>query len=249
MTGEERTMTAPFAGAFARTLQWFPDSRSVLVTDTVARRKRFRQINVESGDAQVLFEGPWEVWGGAALSADGKALFYSIREQSAAPGMATLHLMKRRLETGEEAELYRAKSSGSAFYGLTVSSDGSQLAFFGNSADDKGALMVMPTDGGTPHEIYRAPVSLLGAMGQGAMSWTRDGHHLVVTARCGPGEGQYLCAISREGGELKPLGRSMSEIPSRMISADGRRIAFTAKTFKEELWVIRNLLSEPAKAP
>jgi hypothetical protein len=82
----------------------------------------------------------------------------------------------------------------------------------------------------------------------GAMVWTKDSRHLIVTGKCGPGDGDQLCAISTEGGELKPLGLNMQEISTRMISADGRRIAFTGATRKQELWVIRNLLSEPAKA-
>ena len=40
----------------------------------------------------------------------------------------------------------------------------------------------------------------------------------------------------------------MLEIATRMISADGRRLAFTNETRSPELWVIRNLLTEPARA-
>jgi hypothetical protein len=38
----------------------------------------------------------------------------------------------------------------------------------------------------------------------------------------------------------------MQEISTRMLSADGRRIAFTGSTSKQELWVIRNLLPPPS---
>jgi Tol biopolymer transport system component len=83
-----------------------------------------------------------------------------------------------------------------------------------------------------------------------AMSWTKDSRHLILTAstpRAADDEReQQIYALPVDGGELKPLGLSMERTASRMVSADGQRIAFTAETRKQELWVIRNLLSEPA---
>jgi hypothetical protein len=79
------------------------------------------------------------------------------------------------------------------------------------------------------------------------MIWTKDGKHLIVTATCGPG-GAQLCAIPAEGGSLRPLGLGMLEITTRMISSDGRRLAFTHETRSPELWVIRNLLTATTTA-
>jgi hypothetical protein len=155
--------------------------------------------------------------------------------------------VKRHLETGQETELHRVPCDCVGFFGLTVSPDGSRLAFAVNVAD-KRALMIMPADGGTPREIYRSGSDYGFIFPQGAMTWANDGRHLIVTAKCGPGEDHRLCAIPTEGGELKPLGLRMQGIPTRMLSPDGRRVAFTGATRKQELWVIRNLLSELAGA-
>jgi Tol biopolymer transport system component len=106
--------------------------------------------------------------------------------------------------------------------------------------------MLMPADGGTPREIYRSSQSNLSHVG--AMSWMPGGRHLMVTGKCGPGVEERLCALPSEGGDLRSVGQSMQEISSPMISADGRRIAFTSTTQKQELWVIRNLLAEPTRA-
>lgn len=105
--------------------------------------------------------------------------------------------------------------------------------------------MVMPADGGSPREIFRTSVYDLSH--DGAMIWTKDGKHLIVTAKCGPA-GSQLCAIPAQGGTLRPLGVGMLEITTRMISSDGRRLAFTHETRSPELWVIRNLLRGPDKA-
>jgi hypothetical protein len=104
--------------------------------------------------------------------------------------------------------------------------------------------MVMPANGGSPREIYRTTRDDLSH--NGAMIWTKEGKHLIVTARCGPG-GHQLCAIPDEGGTLRPLGLGMLQITTRMISSDGRRLVLTHETRTPELWVIRNLLTETAK--
>jgi Tol biopolymer transport system component len=138
-----------------------------------------------------------------------------------------------------------------ALFGLTASPDGTMLAFAPNTMPEGGqpqqrVLMIMPTSGGRPREVLRSSRLTIA----NAMSWTKDSRHLILTARA-PGaaddEGQHqVYALPVEGGELKPLGLSMERIASRMVSADGQHIAFTAETRKQELWVIRNLLSEPA---
>ena len=242
--GDERTVAAAAVVSYGRLL-WFPDSRSVIVLDRANNRPRFRAIDVETSAARTLFEAPFEIWNTAALSPDGKALFYASAEllgSRSGPGdLKSLRLVRRRLDTGDETELHRTQSTGVGLFGLTVSSDGLKLAFSANVADRKRALMVMPADGGSPREIYRTTGSDLSH--NGAMIWTKDGKHLIVTARCGPG-GPQLCAVPAEGGALRPLGLGMLEITTRMISSDGRRLALTHETRSPELWVIRNLLTE-----
>ena len=246
-TGEERALDP--RGGYGRLL-WFPDSRSLLVQARgEGGRSTFRKIGLDPSDTRPLFETAQLIWNTAALSPDGKAVFYTVAEiigDRSGPGdLKRLRLVKRRLDTGEETVLHRTESVGFGFFGLTVSSDGSRLAFQLNVAGRKRALMILPADGGTPREIYRLGVD--GLSHNGAMSWTLDGRHLIVTGKCGPGGKEQLCAIATDGGELRPLGLAMQEISSRMISADGRRIAFTGATRKNELWVIRNLLPEPAR--
>ena len=149
--------------------------------------------------------------------------------------------------------MHRMESTGLGFFGLTISSEGSKLAFSVNVTDPNGnasgaqstrSLFVMPANGGAPHEIHRMRISDLSH--NGGMIWTKDGAHLIMTANCGPG-GQQLCAIPAEGGTLRPLGLGISEITTRMISSDGRRLAFTQETRNPELWVIRNLLADTAQ--
>jgi Tol biopolymer transport system component len=198
---------------------------------------------VASGAASTIFEGPMTVWI-AALSADGKTLFYSVKE-----GGDTLILMRRDIETGTQVELFRRpdppQGDGTGLFGLTASPDGKWLAFSVNTTGYRRTLMVISTDGGQPREVLHS-TGFQSILPQGAMSWTSDSRHIVYTGRCEPGGDssvQHLCAIPVEGGTPRSVGIRMQAIPSRMISADGRFVAFTGRTIHRELWAIRNLLA------
>ncbi len=244
-SGEERVLTTlqPGGSAGGRRLAWFPDGLALLVEDSVAGRRRFRRVDVASGAATTIFEGPATVWIGA-LSADGKSLFYSVKE-----GGDTLILMRRDIETGAQVELFRRtdppQGDGTGLFGLTASPDGQSLAFAVNTTGYGRTLMVMSTDGGHSRELLHSS-NTQSVIPQGAMTWTSDSRHIVYSGRCEPGMDngeQQLCAIPVAGGTPQPLAIRMQAIPARMISADGRFVAFTGRTIHRELWAIRNLLA------
>jgi hypothetical protein len=89
--------------------------------------------------------------------------------------------------------------------------------------------------------IFRSAIDAVSHVG--AMIWTPDNQHIILSGSCGPGGSQQLCAPSRTGGQLRLIGMNVQSISSRMISRDGRRIAFTGGTSDPpQLWVIRGLL-------
>lgn len=252
---EERTLVNFQRPYGANTLHWFPDGNALLLTDRVERRKRFRKIDVRTGDSTTLFEGPWELWTGA-LSPDGKTLFYSVKDEQ---GIGN-RLVKRHLDSGTEEEIYRTPplaAEGTGLFGLSVSPSGDRVAFTRNV--DEGCpgatqptlcrlLMIVPTDGGAPRELLRSPLLFF----QGPIGWTADGRHLVVTrviaspyASDAP---QHLYAIAADTGEMKPLGLALPQITSRIVSADGRRIAITQESSRNEIRVLRNILPASGSA-
>lgn len=93
-----------------------------------------------------------------------------------------VRLMKRNLDTAEELELYRAESLGVGFFGLSVSPDGSRLAFMVKEKVPQRVLLTLSTEGGTPHELYcgdfNNPLPFANA-------WTPDSRHLLIHARDG----------------------------------------------------------------
>jgi len=79
---------------------------------------------------------------------------------------------------------------------------------------------------------------------QGPIGWTSDGRHLIVSLSDSIGRAEHLYAIAADTAEMKPLGLEMpnTNITSRIVSTDGRRIAVTRETSKNEIRALRNIL-------
>ncbi len=245
-SGEERVLPRRFEqelAGYTTGPNWFPDSRSVLVPDLVNHgRAVFRRTDVYTAEEQEVFERAYpDTHTGVRLSPDGRTLYFGYRVASD----ETLHLMKRNLETGQEMELYRVKSSGVGFFGLAVSPDGARLAFSVNSEPGKNyrELMTLSTQGGEPRVLYRDTMRDLSPV---AVTWTRDGSQILIAALTDDGRNQRarLWAVPATGGERRPLDISSWGVASPSFSPDGRRLAIHFRQFKRELWGIDNLLSE-----
>jgi Tol biopolymer transport system component len=247
-SGEERTLPVKIeAGAAGnRGANWFPDSRSLLVADTVKDRTLFRRIDIETAQEKVVFEGPYpSTFPVVRLSPDGKTLYYVRRDERE----KTNYLIKRNLETGQEVELYRAKTAGIGFFGLAVSPDGARLAFsaYAKPGETGSELMTLSTEGGAPNILYRGLFrDLVPSVG----GWTTDGRYVLVGAAEPAGEALLpdspvrLWAIPADGGERRRLDITLPGLEGLSVSPDGRHLAFAAFQTKGEVWVIQNLLSE-----
>ena len=245
-TGEEREVpkrSSPSAGS--RELLWFPDGRSLLVNDSQNNNVAFRRIDLQTGEGKpVVVEGTDRTWihWQAALSHDGKTLFYSLVGKAGA-GAGPLRILRREIESGEERELYRKDAPGSGLFSLSLSPDDRQVAFvtFRWEESVKGnttPLMVVPAEGGSARELCPKVNTI------GGTAWTKDGRHILV-----PGSDsehpQQLLSVPIAGGQPQPTGVSMAELSSPSIHPDGRRIAFAGGQSQQSVWAIKNLLAEP----
>jgi Tol biopolymer transport system component len=239
-TGEEReVLPVPAAAfnqsfAFPNVLKWFPDGRSLLATDFTNNRKLiFRQIDVKTGQVTVLLDlsDSGKVVYAPNLSSDGKTLFY------VESGADVYRLMRRNLENGDEKELFQMTSSSRSIDDLELSKDGRQLAFVLNDWEQKAeSLMIIPAEGGSPRELYRSKTSITH------INWTSDNRHVMMEYYPESGE-KRVWSISIEGGEPQP---SPFATGLSAVHPDGRRIAFCSiKGGNDEVWVLRNLLSQP----
>jgi Tol biopolymer transport system component len=243
--GAERTLPTKIMDGFWVTgfgPRWFPDSQSLMVPDADSGQQfMFRRVDVQTGRESELFAHPWgaSIYPLAALSPDGKLLYYTASEAGPNPDLHILLLLRRDLETRQETELYRATSPGVGLFGLCLSPEGGQLAFMTQVGANQRTLTTLPTAGGPPRELYRGDSNHpLPA----AAVWTRDGKYVLAVSLEDGSNQQRLWAFPSDGGEPRKLDLTMSAIRSMQLSPDGRRLAFTGTQARPGVWTIKNLL-------
>jgi WD40 repeat protein len=251
-TREEREVV--LAPAFStRTIyraQWFPDGRSLLVSDYAIGRV-LRQIDVQTGQVRTFLDLSGSLLNdnsdlerhlfAPALSRDGKALYYL----QVSPKFESMRLMRRSTESGEESAVRQSKGR-LAMLGVSPSPDGRHLAFVQATLDREtenlknASLMIMPADGGEPRELLQTTISYF------EVKWVGDRHLLMVRegSKSGPPE---LWSVPIDGGEPQPSGLAVPGLYEMAVHPDGNRIAFCKTSGPvEEVWAIKNLLSTPA---
>ena len=255
-TGEEREI-APvpaFSSGYPKTLIWLPDGRSFLADD-FGKELFFHQIDVQTGQTKVFAilsgtDGKYY----PVLSPDGTTLFY-VQYSPYVKGVPRLcRVVRRDMANREVRDVYRTEEDVE-LDAPTLSPDGRQLAFAisdWNREPNTFSLMIMPAEGGAARELLRSKRYI------GALTWTRDGRHVLMMRKSESGPDQQwgpyqLWSVPVGGGEpqlsglAKPGGFGVwAEVA---LKPGGRRIAFSSQSGpNEEIWVIRNLLSTP-KAP
>ena len=227
-TGQERELPE----APGRVVGWFPDGQSLLVGPP------FRRVRVDTGQSQPvpgLERANLGSFGTAiGLSHDGKTLYYAVSDFDAAKntGPNTERLIRRRLETGEEQELYRAQSV--ELHSFRVSPD-DRLVAFGERGATATVLKVVPADGGIAREVY--------ARSAWGVDWSRDGRSLI--ARGSANGAVQLVVVPLDGSPVRQTGLRLSV--HLALAPDGRRLAFALGEDISEVFAVRNLLTE-AKA-
>lgn len=250
-TGEERQLRLDGLirhGGHGFEPRWSPDGRFILVdgrerdyAGPLMDSDGLYRIDIQTGSVTPLVQTTADVNGieSPVWSPDGRAIF----ERRPPPRIVT-----RDFETGEEKELYRVVPPAEVHHwptsNLAVSPNGLRLAFVWTDAKAVGktlALMVLPAAGGEPRELLRVqdPEAI------SAPAWTPDSRHIMY-ARTVYGEKRTfeLWRISAEGGEPQNLGLAMEGLEPFGLSVhpDGKRVAFTAGTSREEVWVLKDFL-------
>ncbi len=260
-TGEERRLRLDGLirhGGHGFDPRWSPDGRFILAD---ARERDYAGplmdsqglygIDVQTGSVTPLVQTTAAIAGidSPAWSPDGRVIF-----ERRPPLGDRSRIVTRDLETGKERELYRAVPPAQVHHwptsNLAVSPDGQQLAFVWTDAKNverATALMVLPTAGGEPRELLRAqdPAWI------GVTAWPPDSRHIIYARSVYVEKPTFeLWRISADGGEPQKLGLVMEGLEpyGLTIHPDGKRIAFTAGTGREEVWVLKNFLPG-AKAP
>lgn len=235
-TGQERQLDAKLRGF--RLLRWCPDGRSILVTDFDFFQQKLQdtvyKIDVLTSERTVLLRTKTSNILHAALSPDGKTLFYSDCDRPTGPTMS--RLMVRDLQTGREEQLVRVVYGTAPYCRWDLSPDGKQLAFVLQSKAGR-SLNTVSTTGGKPNEL------LHNKFAKGFLrlrvAWTPDGQNILFM------RGNALWRIPAEGGEPRKLWtweKKPLSIDDIRVHPDGQNVALGVTEPRNEVWVMENFL-------
>jgi Tol biopolymer transport system component len=243
-TGEERDVPTRLVQEVLAPVRWFPDGKSVLVSAYESPKRdqvAFYRVDAQTGDHRLVRSSPGPGPAGAALSPDGKTLFFFTGGEQKLWG----GVISRDIETGEEREITRVPFMGpdSGWTETAVSPDGRYLAFRRPVDESWTALMLVPAMGGELRELYRYRLQSEPEI-YGELSWTRDGRNVLFVRSTGKNDMPELWRIPIAGGEPQRTGLSMEGMRIVAAHPDGRRIAFDSGKgtgAPGEVWVLENL--------
>ena len=131
----------------------------------------------------------------------------------------------------------KSSVSGGAVQHLSLSPDGRELAFI-TSTRTRRTLMIVPTVGGSPHELYQTPDNI------GGTAWTR-GRVMVYSYP----EKAFLSFPTTGGPPDKTQSSIHDSQAAFVISPDGTQIALNAGKNKKGIWAVSGLLPDAKPAP
>ena len=221
--------------------RWSLDGRSLLgmanhPTDGIGQ---FR-IDVQTGDFVAVPRPPGH-FGYLSMSRDGRSMIYMAEVKEPKKYCVTA----RDLETGQNKELYCFADPTHFASRLTLSPDGSQLAFVIRESGSS-VLKVMPAAGGEARDLLRGvPLPFCEA----PIAWAPDGSSLLFARQPGPRDAKTeLWLVSVQGGEPRRLELAADGMIDICLHPDGRHIAFTEVKDRNGVWVLENFLPAPQAA-
>ncbi len=233
-TGAERVVKTNLPRS--RWISWTPDGKSLIAswfspggggsTVTELIRSAYK-VDAQTGEENVLLRsdarGPIRI----EFSPDGKSLVYN----------ADNSLLVRDTDTDKERKIFEFGNAGWCFW-WDLSPDGQRVAV-GASADDSwpSHLKVISREG---NELVELLPKNWGEIHD--VIWAPDGKSVLITSQ------ESLWQIPTEGGEPRKLlsspGLGVRSRCSISMHPDGRRIAFVAREYTEEMWVMEDFLPQ-----
>jgi hypothetical protein len=204
------------------------------------------EIDVQTGEERVLSRQPPPDEIPAALSVDFKTMYF----RRAAESGGNVHvIVARDLASGSEREIFRSAGITS----VNRSPDGKWLGLVVKEPANPSTVVLVPTAGGDPVELWRAEgtrdVGTQQLLAQGAGAWANDSRSLITRTTAGNDQ-QELWWVSLDGRSRK-LEELTGLVPAGLrFHPDGKRLMFGSRVAgassqpapPTEVWVWENLL-------
>ncbi len=249
-TGEDREVVRPQEikpfGDVSQGLCWSPDGRSILTAGGEKKGQGVYVVNVENGEMTTVLYGEPLFYGETRImfpkwSADGKAIFFVERHWK--KGIS--RIFRYDMETKEKKEIYNQRPP---LMWLVPSPDGKLLAFMTpkkHQGEDIGVLMTLPVEGGEPREIANI---ISAGEGSWVIAWNPDSREIIYGKDLRAPDSRELSKscelwkVSLDEGKPQRLWGKRGSLKFLSVHPDGQRVAFSAGTWRTEIWVMENFL-------
>jgi Tol biopolymer transport system component len=229
--GKERSLTPEVS--YWWTPRWSPDGSFLRIHGQDREGgEGLYQIDLASGTTVSVYQAKSGYLYMPAWSSDGKAAYFRLN----AGGFHSIVALD--LESGGERELYRLSLSSNIQH-LDLSPDDREVAFVSGEGEGR-AILAVSVLAGEARTILRVSAGIEIT----TLVWSRDGRYLYFgrTPPQGSGARVELFRVPAKGGSPEPVGLSMDGLRALRFHPDGRRFAFVAGEYGEEVWVLENFL-------
>ncbi len=248
-TAEERELWTYEIGGGPVRVGWFPDG-SLMTRVVSGRNWVFRRVNGDSGEVLATWTIPAPLLQGGAvwIAAELMTVFFARKDESVPceGNKCTWALAARNIENGRDSEICRL--NGVRVTALVASPNGRDVVFITREDQQTGApkqsLMVVPSAGAAPRELYNTGAGMLLA---NVIAWTPDGSRVLAIWLKDNEEAVWSFPAKGGPPETSPLHMPISASGSAAVSPDGTRLAFVGSIARGgEIWVMPGLFA-PAK--
>ena len=232
-TGDQRTVSPQLAQL--RSVQWFPDGRSLLVgaLDLKGRQGLYR-VDAQSGSVATvrLRSQDDNNMFGPSLSPDGATLYF--RTFADTKGEISL-VMARDLRSGAEREVYRF--NGPVGW-PSPSPDGKELAFAViEPGSRRCSIVVVPATGGKARTVLALPEGYALQANRGRVIWG-PGTNLIYMPTNAKREAE-VWSVRLDGTGAQTLALNLKSMMQPQLHPDGRRLLFRAGDVTKEIWAMQ----------
>lgn len=213
--------------------RWSPDMSSILATNN----NGIFQINISDEKVKLIAEVDKDTF--ADWWIDGKSIYY---RQGRDLGRE-FSLRRLFLETGF-SETIEIPKVGNIFY-IVLSPDGKYFAY-SDLSSGMSTIKIFPSKGGDSSVLYCTEGNRIGVWTN--VAWSPDSQHVYFVKWKENTEMNIieteLWSVPISGEEPEFTGLKMEYIQDIRIHPNGDRLAFTSGSWKNQYWIMENILSK-----
>lgn len=237
--------------SYVRDPCWSPDGKSIVVYGSRVAGQNSTLYRVEwptLRKTEIRIAGEGRLLGHDCAT-DGPFVYPGLVTQPSGQTASQVHqIIRIDLRGGAGREVFRAPQ-GQNIGAFAVSPDGQSLSVVTNLDRNRRALIVMPSEGGTPRQVLEFQQPTGGGV---AHAWTPDSRSIVYVVRSEQMAGGLSFELHRvrvDAAKATPdlIYKWAGQFFGLRFHPNGRQLAFTGRTTfssTSEVWVMENLREE-----